>query len=76
MRLFSDTRPVWAAAWIDSRAALKDAYEEVLKVSDVARRDRLLLELSDLPIEMRDLEAAKRDAEATRGAQARIRGSG
>jgi hypothetical protein len=55
MRLFSDTRPVWAAAWIDSRAALKEAYEEVLRVTDGARRDRLLFELSDLPIEMSDL---------------------
>ena len=57
MGLFSDTRPVWAAAWIDSRAALKEAYEEVLQVKDVERRDRLLFELSDLPIEMHDLEA-------------------
>ena len=55
MRLFSDTRPVWAAAWIDSRAALKDAYDEILELKDAARRDQLLLELSDLPIEMNDL---------------------
>ncbi len=56
MRLFSDTRPVWAAAWIDSRGALKEAYAAVLQVTDVERRDRLLFELSDLPIALTDLE--------------------
>jgi hypothetical protein len=55
MRLFSDVRPVWAAAWIDSRSALKEAYDQILDVKDEARRDRLLFELSDLPIEMTDL---------------------
>ena len=55
MRLFSDVRPVWAAAWIDSRSALKEAYEEILEVTDVERREQLLFELSDLPIEMSDL---------------------
>jgi len=72
MRLFSDVRPVWAAAWIDSRSALKEAYEEILEVKDEARRDRLLFDLSDLPIEMKDvaeqnatrrtLEEEKKDA--------------
>jgi ABC-type Fe3+ transport system substrate-binding protein len=72
MRLFSDTRPVWAAAWIDSRAALKEAYERILEVNDIARRDQLLFELSDLPIEMqhlveqsvtrKQLEESKQDA--------------
>ena len=55
MRLFSDVRPIWAAAWIDSRSALKAAYEQVLDVKDEDRRDQLLFELSDLPIEMQDL---------------------
>ncbi|MGH7213893.1 MAG: hypothetical protein ACREIT_03935, partial [Tepidisphaeraceae bacterium] len=57
MRLFSDTRPVWAAAWIDSRAALKDAHAMILNVSDAAKRRQLLFELSDLPVEMQDVAA-------------------
>jgi iron(III) transport system substrate-binding protein len=55
MRLFSDTRPIWAAAWIDSRRVLKDAYATILRVEDPALRERLLFELSDLPIEMSDV---------------------
>lgn len=64
MRLFSDTRPIWAAAWIDSRSALVESYRTILGVSDRARRERLLFELSDLPVEMSDVaaQAAKRSA--------------
>ena len=55
MRLYSDTRPLWAAAWIDSRGALRDSYEAILRVPDEERRRQLLFELSDLPIEMSDV---------------------
>lgn len=57
MRLFSDTRPIWAAAWIDSRGALKDAYATILAVEDPETRRQLIYELSDLPIEMSDVAA-------------------
>jgi iron(III) transport system substrate-binding protein len=56
MALFGDTRPIWVAAWIDSRDALKDAYRRILAVKDDARRAALLDELADLPIEMGDVE--------------------
>ncbi|HLL87989.1 MAG TPA: ABC transporter substrate-binding protein, partial [Tepidisphaeraceae bacterium] len=60
MRLFGDTRPIWAAAWIDARATLKDAYDTVLRVPDAARRAALLAELSDLPIELADVDRQNR----------------
>jgi spermidine/putrescine-binding protein len=50
--LFSDTRPVWTAAWIDCREALKAAYAAALRVPDPARRDALIARLADLPITM------------------------
>ncbi len=56
MKLFSDIRPVWAAAWIDSRSALDEAYRAILEVKDVQKRDGFLEKLSDLPITMGDLE--------------------
>jgi iron(III) transport system substrate-binding protein len=56
MSLFGDTRPIWVAAWIDSRDALKDAYTKILAVKDDARRAALIDELADLPIEMTDVE--------------------
>jgi iron(III) transport system substrate-binding protein len=57
--LFSDTRPVWTAAWIDSREALKSAYAAILRVGDVKRRDELLVELADFPITMQDVANAR-----------------
>lgn len=59
MALFGDTRPIWVAAWIDSRDALEDAYGKILKISDPALRARRIDELADLPIEMRDVEAIR-----------------
>ena len=49
MALFSDTRPLWAAAWIDSHDDLRSAYRKILSVKDDARRSTLLAELADLP---------------------------
>jgi iron(III) transport system substrate-binding protein len=57
--LFSDTRPVWTAAWIDSRESLRDAYAAVLGVEDATRRAALLAELADLPIKMQDVADAR-----------------
>lgn len=56
MALFSDTRPLWAAAWIDSREALKRAHRAVLAVEDITRRNELLQKLADLPIDMTDVQ--------------------
>ncbi len=55
MGLFRDTRPIWAAAWIDSRSALKHAYEIILRIPDAKRRAALIEQLADLPIEMHDV---------------------
>lgn len=56
MALLSDTRPIWDAAWIDSRDALLDSYAKILRVSDAQRRSELLRELADVPITMKDVE--------------------
>lgn len=50
--------PIWAAAWLDARSSLDAAYRAVLAVTDPARRQRLLRELSDIPIEYAQLTAA------------------
>ncbi|HEX4794986.1 MAG TPA: ABC transporter substrate-binding protein [Humisphaera sp.] len=55
MVLFTDTRPIWVAAWIDSRDALIDAYHQILKVTDPQKRQQLIDELADLPVEMSDV---------------------
>jgi hypothetical protein len=59
MGLFGDTRPVWTAAWIDSRESLKSAYAKVLAVPDVRRRDALIAQLADLPVTMQDVADAR-----------------
>jgi ABC-type Fe3+ transport system substrate-binding protein len=61
MELFGDTRPLWAAAWIDSREILKDAYATVRSVPDDARRAELIAELADLPITMADVAKLRKD---------------
>jgi ABC-type Fe3+ transport system substrate-binding protein len=72
MRLFADTRFVWAAAWIDGRESLKRAYATVLSVGDDGRRRDLLNELADLPITMPDVAgfAAQRKQAAESGGSA------
>ena len=51
MRQLGRLLPVWGAAWMDARSALDEAYRAVLATTDPARRERLLFELSDIPIE-------------------------
>lgn len=67
MTLFSDTRMIWAAAWMDSRSALESAHAAILAVPDPRRREALLKELADLPVTMDDVaryRAAKKEQEA------------
>lgn len=64
MALMGDTRPIWDAAWIDSRGALLGAYAKILRVPDLARRDALLAQLADVPVTMKDIET--RRAERTK----------
>jgi hypothetical protein len=56
MALMSDTRPIWDAAWIDSREELLATYRRILSVSDPTRRDGLLRELALVPVTMRGVE--------------------
>ncbi len=55
MRQLGRLIPVWAAAWIDTKPGLDAAYRAVLEVPERERRERLLFELSDLPIEFREV---------------------
>ena len=47
---FTETRLVWAAAWMDARDALKRAHGAVMAVDDPDRRAALLAELGSLPV--------------------------
>ena len=63
MAEFTETRLVWQAAWIEASEALDRAYAAVLAVEDPAARERLMGELTDLPIswqDVKDLRAAKK----------------
>jgi iron(III) transport system substrate-binding protein len=52
MTFFSDLQWIWAAAWIDSRDALVDAYAKVRAVADPSKRQSLIEELADLPVSL------------------------
>lgn len=58
MALLTDTRPIWDAAWIDSRDALLSAYATILR-APAERRTQLLRELADGPVSMKDIEARR-----------------
>lgn len=55
--LFTDTRLMWAAAWIDGREELRRAYRAVLAIPDTTRREQLLDRLGDFPMTFAELEA-------------------
>jgi iron(III) transport system substrate-binding protein len=59
MGLLTDLRQVWAAAWIDSREPLREAYAELLAVPDAARRAALIEELARVPLEVQDVAAIR-----------------
>lgn len=57
MGQFTEIRMIWAAAWIDSRAALKRAYAAALSISDPTERAAAIARLADLPITLEEVEA-------------------
>jgi len=59
--LFADMRLVWAAAWVDSRDALRSAYAKVLRVKNPVQRKRLAERLADLPITLAEVEAMRNE---------------
>jgi hypothetical protein len=62
MGTFSDLPQIWAAAWIDERDSLRDAYGKILAVTDEPRRARLLADLSDIPVTRGDVMREVADA--------------
>lgn len=64
MQQFRELRMLWAAAWIDTREALVEAYASVRRVSDPKRRERLLHSLSDIPVELGDAVRLSRERRA------------
>jgi hypothetical protein len=65
--LLTDLRMVWAAAWVDGREALREAYGDVLRVKDSTRRAALIEELSRVPIEMADVAALREERKRREG---------
>jgi hypothetical protein len=61
MALLTDLRTVWAAAWIDSREALREAHGAVLEVRDESKRTALRAELANVPIEMAQVAALREE---------------
>ena len=62
MALMSDTRPIWSAAWIESRDELLDAYQTIRALPGFRQRAMLSLQkLSDVPVTMADVEQRRTD---------------
>lgn len=59
MKLFRDTRKVWAAMFMDAGPHLTRAYRAVLEVSDAPARAGLLSRLSDAPVQMHEIAKEK-----------------
>jgi len=55
--MLGDLRPIWTAAWIDSRDQVVRAYRKILALPDPQRRAVLLGQLVDIPISRSDLSA-------------------
>jgi ABC-type Fe3+ transport system substrate-binding protein len=70
MATLSETRPVWDAAWIDSRDALVESYQSILRVNDSSRRARLLKKLADVPITLGEVEQIRVDRQKLEGEHA------
>jgi ABC-type Fe3+ transport system substrate-binding protein len=56
MSTFTDTRMIWAAAWVDARDAMQKAYRRILNIKNNHQRDTLLAELADLPITLAEVQ--------------------
>lgn len=67
MSLLTELRMVWAAAWIDGRESLRQAYARVLQVRDKSRRAALLDELARVPIEMANVAALRDERKRREG---------
>jgi iron(III) transport system substrate-binding protein len=72
MRQLGRLVPIWAAAWIDGKPELDQAYSAVLATVDAGRRERLRERLSDLPIELPELTRPISDGAAS-GGDAKLR---
>jgi iron(III) transport system substrate-binding protein len=59
----TETRLIWAAAWMDSRAELKDAHAAILRRPE-RERASLLEKLADLPVQRRDVDDLRKKRKA------------
>lgn len=66
MDLFTETRLLWTAAWIDSRDELKAAYERIMAVKDPKQRNILRAKLAELPVTMAEVAQMKLDRKQAR----------
>ena len=59
--VFSESRMIWVAAWIDHRDALKSAYATILKIRHPPAARSMLRLLASLPVKMEDVEKLRAD---------------
>ena len=64
MKLFRDTRKVWAAMFMDAGPDLTRAYRAVLAVPDARVRESLLSQLADVPVQMSEIAKEKATLDA------------
>ncbi len=69
MKLFRDTRKVWAAMFMDAGPDLIRAYRAVLAVPDARAREALLRRLADVPVQMSDISREKAALDALSAAR-------
>ena len=63
MGLVTDTRGLWAAAWLDAGDEMKESYAKIIAVKDPVRRAELLRRFADVPVRMEDLRAQRRSGD-------------
>lgn len=66
MGLVTDTRGIWAAAWLDAGDEMKESYAKIVAVPDPARRAELLQRFADVPVRMEDLRRQSDERESLR----------
>jgi iron(III) transport system substrate-binding protein len=72
MKLFRDTRKVWAAMFMDAGTDLASAYRAVLAVPNAHTRAALLDRLADVPVRMREIAAEKAAIDALSAARDKV----
>jgi hypothetical protein len=68
MGFVTDTRGIWAAAWIDAWDEMRDSYRRVVAVEDAALRSELIRRFSEVPVTLKQLTDQATEREQVRAA--------